>query len=40
MDEYNERWRATWVIPTVWQLIFSLLCAFCLMWTPSQSATR
>ncbi|CAD6253399.1 unnamed protein product [Miscanthus lutarioriparius] len=25
-DEYNERWRAAWVIPAVWQLIsFSLL---------------
>ncbi|PWZ37229.1 Transmembrane protein 87A [Zea mays] len=40
-DEYNERWRATWVIPTVCQLIlFSLLYAVCLMWAPSQSAAR
>jgi hypothetical protein len=34
-DEYNERWRTAWVIPRVWQLIFSLLCAFCLMWAPT-----
>ncbi|PUZ72895.1 hypothetical protein GQ55_2G432500 [Panicum hallii var. hallii] len=40
-EEYNERWRAAWVIPAVWQLIsFSLLCAICLIWAPSQSSTR
>ncbi|KAF8679302.1 hypothetical protein HU200_046084 [Digitaria exilis] len=40
-DEYNERWRAAWVIPAVWQLIsFSLLCAICLIWAPSQTSTR
>ncbi|RLM86797.1 hypothetical protein C2845_PM04G32480 [Panicum miliaceum] len=40
-EEYNERWRAAWVIPAVWQLIsFSLLCATCLIWAPSQSSTR
>ncbi|KAL6656953.1 hypothetical protein ACP70R_004733 [Stipagrostis hirtigluma subsp. patula] len=40
-DEYNERWRAAWVIPAAWQLIsFSLLCAICLMWAPSHSSTR
>ncbi|GJN11039.1 hypothetical protein PR202_ga29198 [Eleusine coracana subsp. coracana] len=40
-DEYNERWRAAWVIPAVWQLIsFSLLCAVCLIWAPSHSSMR
>jgi len=40
-EEYSERWRAAWVIPAVWQLIsFSLLCAICLIWAPSQSSTR
>jgi hypothetical protein len=39
-DEYNEQWRAAWVIPAVWQLISSLLCTVCLIWAPSQSAAR
>ncbi|RCV13958.1 hypothetical protein SETIT_2G388200v2 [Setaria italica] len=40
-EEYNERWRAAWVIPAGWQLIsFSLLCAICLIWAPSQTSTR
>ncbi|KAL6855886.1 hypothetical protein ACP4OV_018688 [Aristida adscensionis] len=38
-DEYNERWRAAWVIPAAWQLIsFALLCAVCLLWAPSHGA--
>ncbi|CAL5071795.1 unnamed protein product [Urochloa decumbens] len=40
-EEYSERWRAAWVIPAGWQLIsFSLLCAICLIWAPSQASTR
>ncbi|TVU37947.1 hypothetical protein EJB05_11292 [Eragrostis curvula] len=40
-NEYNERWRAAWVIPAGWQLIsFSLLCAVCLIWAPSHSSMR
>ncbi|CAO1939472.1 unnamed protein product [Urochloa humidicola] len=40
-EEYSERWRAAWVIPAGWQLIsFSLLCAICLIWAPSQTSTR
>ncbi|WVZ66683.1 hypothetical protein U9M48_015872 [Paspalum notatum var. saurae] len=40
-EEYDERWRAAWVIPAVWQLIsFALLCAICLIWAPSQSSSR
>ncbi|CAN6176190.1 unnamed protein product [Urochloa humidicola] len=40
-EEYSERWRAAWVIPAGWQLIsFTLLCAICLIWAPSQTSTR
>ncbi|KAG8079746.1 hypothetical protein GUJ93_ZPchr0007g5375 [Zizania palustris] len=40
-DEHNERWRVAWVIPAVWQLIsFSLLCAICLLWSPSHNSMR
>ncbi|KAF0908140.1 hypothetical protein E2562_022954 [Oryza meyeriana var. granulata] len=40
-DEHNERWRVAWVIPAVWQLIsFTLLCAICLLWAPSQNSMR
>jgi len=40
-DVYNEQWRNAWIIPAFWQVLsYSLLCIICILWAPSQSATR
>ncbi|KAG4937909.1 hypothetical protein AAZX31_16G008700 [Glycine max] len=40
-DVYNEQWQNAWIIPAFWQVLsYSLLCVICILWAPSQSATR
>ncbi|MCO5564262.1 hypothetical protein L7F22_017920 [Adiantum nelumboides] len=38
---YGERWQYEWIILAFWNaLSFMLLCVVCLLWAPSQNATR
>ncbi|KAG5036710.1 hypothetical protein JHK86_017550 [Glycine max] len=40
-DVYNEQWQNAWIIPAFWQVLsYSLLFVICILWAPSQSATR
>ncbi|CAA2985875.1 transmembrane protein 87A-like isoform X1 [Olea europaea var. sylvestris] len=40
-DVYNEQWQNAWIIPAFWQVLsFSLLCAICALWAPSQNSMR
>ncbi|RWW16380.1 hypothetical protein GW17_00019740, partial [Ensete ventricosum] len=40
-DAYGERWRSAWIISALWQVLsFSLLCAICALWAPSQNSMR
>lgn len=40
-DPFGEDWGTAWIITAFWNsLSFILLCIICLLWAPSQNATR
>lgn len=40
-DQLNERWQSDWILAAFWHVLaFVLLGSICVLWAPSQAATR
>eukprot|EP00271_Cylindrocystis_brebissonii_P009131 TRINITY_DN23798_c0_g1_i1.p1 TRINITY_DN23798_c0_g1~~TRINITY_DN23798_c0_g1_i1.p1 ORF type:complete len:527 (-),score=95.10 TRINITY_DN23798_c0_g1_i1:937-2517(-) len=40
-DQFNERWQSDWITSAFWHILtFVLLSVICILWAPSQNATR